>query len=119
VSAKNIKYWFQSRIRTINTNSITNVVLHIQFTMCREYSKVFLPPEDDNAHRYSSLWVFQNLLVLQIKVLYFSKAMNLFDFYEGKLLQRSKSEKVQYMSDNPLLPSTLVEKAHRTQKYNP
>jgi hypothetical protein len=45
--------------------------------------------------------------------------MNLFDLYEGKLLQRSKSGKIQYMSDNPLLPSTLVEKAHKTQKYNP
>jgi hypothetical protein len=49
----------------------------------------------------------------------FSKTMNLFDLYEGKLLQRSKSGKIQYKSDNPLLPSTLVEKAHKTQKYNP
>jgi hypothetical protein len=56
VPVKNIKYWFQSRIRTINTIVLTNVVLHIQFAMCREYSKVFLPPEDDNAQ----IWQFMN-----------------------------------------------------------
>jgi hypothetical protein len=58
--------------------------------------------------------------VLDQRSLFFSKAMNLFDPYEGKLLQRSKSEKVQFnnKSDNPLLPSILVEKTHKTQKYN-
>jgi hypothetical protein len=47
---------FSTRIRTINTIVLTNAILHIQFAMCREYSKVFLPPEDDNAQ----IWQFMN-----------------------------------------------------------
>ena len=54
--AKNIKYGFSTRIRTINTIVLTNAILHIQFAMNREYSKVFLPPEDDNAQ----IWQFMN-----------------------------------------------------------
>jgi hypothetical protein len=56
--------------------------------------------------------------VLDQRSLFFSKAMNLFDPYEGKLLQRSKSEKVQFnnnkKSNNLLLPSILKEKTHKT-----
>jgi hypothetical protein len=40
---------FSPRIRIINTIVLTNTVLHIQFAMCREYSKIFLPSEGDNA----------------------------------------------------------------------
>jgi len=74
---------FSTRIRTINTIVLTNAILHIQFAMCREYSKVFLPPEDDNAQ----IWQFMNFpefVSVSDQVLYFSKAINLFDLYEGE-----------------------------------
>jgi hypothetical protein len=58
--------------------------------------------------------------VLDQRSLFFSKAINLFDPYEGKLPQGNKSAKIQFnnKSNNLLLPSILKEKTHKTQKYN-
>jgi hypothetical protein len=79
--------------------------------MHKEHSKVFLPPDNDNA----KIWQFMDfpefVSVLDQHSLFFSKAVNLFDPYEGLLPQRNKLAKIQYgiRSHNP---STLREKTH-------
>lgn len=79
--------------------------------MHKEHSKVFLPPDNDNA----KIWQFMDfpefVSVLDQHSLFFSKAVNLFDPYEGLLPQRNKLAKIQYGigSHNP---STLREKTH-------
>jgi hypothetical protein len=84
--------------------------------MYREYSKLFLPPEDDDAQIWQFMDFPEFVSVLEQRSLFFSKAMNLFDPYEGKLPQGNKSAKFQYdnKSDNSLLPSILREKTHNT-----
>lgn len=78
---------------------------------------MFLPPDNDNA----KIWQFMDfpefVSVLDQHSLFFSKAANLFDPYEGQLPQRNKLAKIRYnnRSHNPF---TLGEKTHETQKCN-
>lgn len=84
--------------------------------MYREHSKVFLPPDDNNAQIWQFMDFPEFVSVLDQRSLLFSKAIDLFDPYEGKLPQGNKSAKIQYdnKSDNLLLPSILREKIRNT-----